>query len=75
MTAIQNGFEPAGIGAPAVLVAMLIGATASPPKSATYAVLPSGVTATPSGPEPALIAVPEAFVMVLIGLTALLFAT
>ena len=68
--AMAVGEDPTGIGAPAVLVAVLIGVTVPDPWLTTYAVLPSGVIAMATGEDPTGIGAPAGAVAVLIGSTA-----
>jgi hypothetical protein len=69
--AMAEGLLPTVIGAPAVLVAIVIGVTVPDPcpVPATYAVFPSGVIAIALGYPPSAIGAPAVPVAVVIGVT------
>jgi hypothetical protein len=72
-TTARGGFDPpadpTGIGAPGVLVSVLIGVTVSEFPFTTYAVFPFGVMAIELGPLPTAIGAPVVPVAVSIGVT------
>jgi hypothetical protein len=69
--AIALGYPPSAIGAPAVLVAVVIGVTVPEysPSPMTYTVFPSGVIASPAGNPLTAIGAPAMPVAVVIGVT------
>ena len=66
---MPNGLLFAGIGVPAVLVAIVIGTMVSLPWLVTYAVIPLGAIAIYLELEPTGIGVPAVFVVRSIGVT------